>query len=509
MWLDVDPHAVHANQAQKAGSWDQILVDSVRPQLQSAWRWLGDDFSAVPLAGVAGAIVIHVARGWGTRRWQERGRAAVAFVEAANRGTADPKPTVETHSTLLEGFGQRLLHLARTLARDDHALLLRVYRQLLTTSAADEAVPRIVLLLRGAVAVGVVVGAVPEPQHRILDSWATTFGLGLAASADRDSLATAAHALLSELPECESRERIEQATLSGISMAPVVSSVGWNPFATPAPRLPESALSKAMVATLAAGGTLPDAARWLAGLGGKHLRGTLVLAAARLVGNPCPNTVQFAADVEWLHTASLLLDDIVDKAEIRRGAPALHRQSSPAFAAGLAAWILAEIAQRQPDLVPAMFTLAEGQRIELALSRNDAPTLQHWYDIAGAKTAALFSAAAAGGARCAGADTQTIRHLARFGHELGLAFQLVDDILDVTGLPEDLGKPAGQDAVTQRPSFVAIFSRETGLANASAIAQCAAKARTHAERALGHLSYLNGDSTELRQIVSRCIERSS
>ncbi|MFN7147468.1 MAG: hypothetical protein ACK4YP_27120, partial [Myxococcota bacterium] len=141
-----------------AALWHDVLLAPVRDRVEAAWRRIPDgpaEPAAVPRAGLGGAVVIHVARGWGTRRWQEAGRVAVAAVEAANQRVFLGAPEGQARARWLGADLRGVLGLARQAARRDEALLRRVAARLLDGEAPGAArIPEGVLFLRGAVAAG-------------------------------------------------------------------------------------------------------------------------------------------------------------------------------------------------------------------------------------------------------------------------------------------------------------------------------------------------------------------
>ncbi len=491
--------------------WFSVLLDPVRPQVQAAWARLPVDAAAAPRAGLAGAIVIHVARGFGTRRWQEAGRVAVAAVEAANHHLTRGDDRRTAWLDLDLGPVERAL---RQAARRDEPLLRRVTARLLAT--AEDPMSESVGLLRGAVTAGVLAGNVPDEVHAALDVWATELGRAMEGE-PWDSLE--ARAALAELPSCDAGER-----LTAVLDAPIVvlrGSTPWAPRRVPAPSLPTDPLEASLIAPFLGSGTLPATARWLSARGGKRLRARIALAAARAVGGEPQAAAPRATAVEWAHTASLVLDDIIDEAELRRGSPPLHRVTDPPFATGAAAWVLGRVLLDTPDpgrFADALVTLAKGQRDELRRAGDATLSLDEWYTIAAAKTAKLFAYAAAGGGAAAGGTRRQQRALGRFGHELGLAFQIIDDLLDVIGDAAELGKNPGQDLRSGRMTYPVILLRDGGgeLADIAAAVEdrgivplCRSRAFGHLERALEHLSGLPGDTRELLALATACVDRST
>ncbi|MDP2309376.1 MAG: polyprenyl synthetase family protein [Pseudomonadota bacterium] len=554
--------------------WFHPLVEPVRHRVDAAWRWLppdsipremhpdsspGDsDGARGPRAGFGGAVVIHVARGWGTRRWQEAGRVGVALVEACNqqvfRGAPDPAARTWWLTTDL----RRAHAVCRAAVRRDEALLRRVVDRVLgAPNLGAEPVPEAVVFLRAAVAAGVLAGAVPDSVHSALDRWATALGLamehteaGTPGPARADALEEAARALAG-LPDCDAKERLAAVLVPGPTALGLPRAFhGWAPFALPTEPMRERApLEQALIAPFPGDGPLPRAATWLAAHGGKRLRARIALAAARAVGGPEGSALPVAVAAEWAHTASLVLDDIVDEAELRRGAPALHRVTSVPFAAGVAGWLLArtllsasedaaavgtDASGAAPTLSPptlspptraalgdTLLALAEGQRAELACAGKLTMGLDEWYEIASAKTARLFAFAATNGGAAAGGTRRQQKALGRYGQELGLAFQIVDDVLDYVGEEAALGKRPGQDQRAGRVTFPLLLLRELdpgaldhapdavlAALHAHGIAGlCRARAQTHLERAVAALAGLPGDTSELIALATRCVER--
>jgi len=206
---------------------------------------------------------------------------------------------------------------------------------------------------------------------------------------------------------------------------------------------------------------------------GKRVRGVLTLAVGEAAGCKAEKLVDAAAAMEMIHTCSLILDDLpaMDDAEMRRGAPTLHREfgedlailsavSLLNYAYGLVAknyaalnprqWPMQQVIRRVVDAVGWDGTIA-GEAVDLHSeeSKLDFDTLEF---IHSRKTGALFVAAAAVGAMLANMSAAALGRIEVFAKNLGLAFQITDDILDVVGDPEQLGKDVGKDA--QRLTFV-------------------------------------------------------
>ncbi len=186
----------------------------------------------------------------------------------------------------------------------------------------------------------------------------------------------------------------------------------------------------------------------------KRLRPLLTIASARLCGARDDACLKLAAAVEFIHTATLLHDDVVDSSELRRGRVAAHLiWGAPAsvlvgdflFARAFELMVGAGSMAALEILARASRVISEGEVLQLTRSHDLDLSQEVYIDIVKAKTAELFAAAAEAGAVSAGASPERCRAMRRYGQELGLAFQLVDDALDYSGDAETLGKNPGDD----------------------------------------------------------------
>ncbi len=197
------------------------------------------------------------------------------------------------------------------------------------------------------------------------------------------------------------------------------------------------------------------AGRYLLSGGGKRIRASLALLAARLGPSyALKRVLHAAASVELIHAASLVHDDLIDDADQRRGRTTVHTKWNGNVALMVGDYLFA-MAAGEMSLAPdprVIRIFADGvQRIceaELSpvvdLQPTDTALVQYYAKIGG-KTAALFEAAARAGMICGGGNDADVEALGMFGYELGLAFQIVDDVLDFTSDTVTLGKPAGHD----------------------------------------------------------------
>ena len=199
---------------------------------------------------------------------------------------------------------------------------------------------------------------------------------------------------------------------------------------------------------------IPDLARHLIDSGGKRLRPLLTLAAARMCGYVGDRHVRLAAAVEFIHTATLLHDDVVDASELRRGklAANLVWGNKPSILVGdflfsRAFQLMVETGKMDVlnILAGASAVIAEGEVMQLKSANNLATTEADYLRVIEAKTATLFSASAESGALLAGAPAEQIAGLKAYGYNLGIAFQLVDDALDYSGRAAQMGKSVGDD----------------------------------------------------------------
>jgi octaprenyl-diphosphate synthase len=199
---------------------------------------------------------------------------------------------------------------------------------------------------------------------------------------------------------------------------------------------------------------VPELARYLIEAGGKRLRPMLTIAGAALFGGAKGAQINYAAAVEFMHNATLLHDDVVDESDLRRGRPAARmiwgNQASVLvgdFLLGQAFMMMVEAGDINAlgVLSKAATIIAEGEVFQLAKAKDLSTTPEEYAQVIHAKTATLFAAAAEVGAMAGGADAKGREALRRYGEELGLAFQLVDDVLDYRGESGAMGKNTGDD----------------------------------------------------------------
>ncbi|MBV9992269.1 MAG: polyprenyl synthetase family protein [Alphaproteobacteria bacterium] len=291
---------------------------------------------------------------------------------------------------------------------------------------------------------------------------------------------------------------------------------------------------------------IPDLSRHLIDSGGKRLRPLLTLAAARLWDYQGQGHVKLAAAVEFIHTATLLHDDVVDESTLRRGKVSANLVwgNKPSVLVG--DFLFSRAFQLMVEtgsltvlgiLSGASAVIAEGEVMQLKSANNLGVTEEDYLHVVSAKTAALFAAAAEAGAVIASRPADEIAAMHAYGQNLGIAFQLVDDALDYSGRQALMGKSVGDDfreAKVTLPVILA-YARATDVARkfwtrtietgpqgetdldraitlveeTGAISDTMARARRYADQARGALSSLpDGEiRAALADIADFCVER--
>ena len=267
---------------------------------------------------------------------------------------------------------------------------------------------------------------------------------------------------------------------------------------------------------LPASSELGQAARYSLLGGGKRVRAVLTLAACELCGTNAADALDYACALEMLHCYSLIHDDMpcMDNDDFRRGRPSCHKQFGEATAllaadalVTAAFEVIANAKCSAESRIEAVQLLAKGggdrgmlygqeldKHFETVRASEDELLALHAH-----KTGALIITAVELGCAAAGAapDTAARKALVRYAAELGLVFQIVDDILDVTSTTEELGKPVGSDADNDKTTFITLY----GLQGAHE------KAARHNAAALAALDTLGSQADFLRQMASELLER--
>ncbi|WP_336886211.1 polyprenyl synthetase family protein [Devosia sp. SL43] len=219
---------------------------------------------------------------------------------------------------------------------------------------------------------------------------------------------------------------------------------------------------------------VPELARYLIESGGKRLRPMLTVAAAQLFGKGTGTAINFAAAVEFMHNATLLHDDVVDESDMRRGKPAARMVWGNKASILVGDFLLGQAFMMMVEtgdiaslgvLSAASAVMAEGEVFQLAKTGDLTTTPADYAEVIRAKTAVLFEAACKVGAMSGGADEAGALALARYGLELGNAFQLVDDSLDYGGQSGTLGKNTGDDLREGKMTLPVILALAEGSAD--------------------------------------------
>lgn len=230
--------------------------------------------------------------------------------------------------------------------------------------------------------------------------------------------------------------------------------------------------------------------------GGKRLRPVLVLLLAQAHGYTGNQHHQLAAVIEFIHTATLLHDDVVDESSLRRG-----RQTANALFGNAASVLVGDFlysrafqmmvtidnARVMEIVANATNIIAEGEVLQLLNMHNPDVSEESYLQVIRSKTAKLFEAAAQLGALIAGSDEKGIAAAGEYGGSLGTAFQLIDDVLDYSGNAVDIGKNVGDDLREGKPTLPLIYMMTHG---------------THAERLLVRHCIENGDEQHFDEILA-------
>ena len=245
---------------------------------------------------------------------------------------------------------------------------------------------------------------------------------------------------------------------------------------------------------------IPALADHIIDAGGKRLRPLLAVVAARVTGSRSAAGLKLAAAVEFIHTATLLHDDVVDGSALRRGKVAAHLiWGAPSsvlvgdflFARAFELMVETGSMKAMEILARAARVIAEGEVLQLSRAHDINLSQDTYLEIISAKTAELFAAAAESGAVAAGADMVQAAALRSYGMNLGFAFQLSDDALDYGGLTETLGKNAGDDFREGKATLPLLV----------AIARTGAVERAFWERVIGRQEQAEDDFRRARDLI--------
>ena len=256
------------------------------------------------------------------------------------------------------------------------------------------------------------------------------------------------------------------------------------------------------------------AARYSLKLGGKRIRPIIIMEFCRLFGGKIESALDFSIALEMIHTYSLIHDDLpcMDNDDFRRGKPSCHKAFSEDIALLAGDALLTEafsvcsnaavedgVRLKAVNILSKMsgfYGMLGGQVIDLSFVKNT-PDLNSLCEMYNLKTGCLLRAAAVIGSTVGGADENDINNADIFASKVGLAFQIIDDILDVTADPELLGKPVGSDDKNQKTTFVTLL----GLNGAKEVAN------KLTNEALEILDRFNGNTENLKLITNYLLQR--
>jgi len=210
---------------------------------------------------------------------------------------------------------------------------------------------------------------------------------------------------------------------------------------------------------------------YIVGNGGKRLRPMLLLLAAKALGGVGDKHLVMAAVIEFIHTATLLHDDVVDESHLRRGKESANAVWGNAASVLVGDYLYSRAFEmmvrtsnmRVMEILSKTTTaIAEGEVLQLLNCNNPETTEAKYLEVIARKTAILFSAATRLSAVIAGVSTEIEESLADYGQHLGIGFQLIDDALDYTATKEELGKNLGDDLAEGKPTLPLIYAIQNG-----------------------------------------------
>lgn len=254
--------------------------------------------------------------------------------------------------------------------------------------------------------------------------------------------------------------------------------------------------------------------------GGKRLRPVLTLMAAEALGADSASALNAALGIEVFHNFTLLHDDVMDRSDLRRGRPTVHARwdQNTAILSGDAMLTLAtQLVAQVPDtaLRPVLqafkqgaMDVYEGQALDMDFERRDTVTIPEYIRMITLKTGALLATALKVGAIIGGADTERLEALYDFGTDLGIAFQIHDDYLDMYGNEERLGKPVGGDVQNNKQTYLLLTAFAHGGKEAAALRQAMHMERGERKLAIFRRIYDDlGIADQCRQATVRYCNR--
>jgi len=217
---------------------------------------------------------------------------------------------------------------------------------------------------------------------------------------------------------------------------------------------------------------------YIVGNGGKRLRPMLLLLAAKALGPITESHLILAAVIEFIHTATLLHDDVVDESDLRRGKESANAVWGNAASVLVGDYLYSSAFEmmvrtnnmRVMEILSKTTTaIAEGEVLQLLNCNNPETTEQKYLEVIARKTAILFSAATRLSAVITGTPPEMEENLSKYGQHLGIAFQLIDDALDYKASQEELGKNLGDDLAEGKPTLPLIYAIQKGSASEASV----------------------------------------
>jgi octaprenyl-diphosphate synthase len=246
---------------------------------------------------------------------------------------------------------------------------------------------------------------------------------------------------------------------------------------------------------------ITEIGEYLRGGGGKRIRPALLLLAAKLFDYRGRGAVRLGAVVEIIHTATLVHDDIIDEAKTRRGRPAANTQWGNSKCVLAGDWLYMQafkiaVQERNFRILDTLIELTqqmvEGELLQME-KLGEFITLDQHLDLIFRKTACLFSVCMRLGGILGGATSEQENALAKYGHDLGMAFQIVDDVLDLTASEDVLGKPVASDLREGKVTMAVIHALE----------RCTSQERTRIETVLRDRAFNGVTHAEILEILHR------
>jgi octaprenyl-diphosphate synthase len=247
---------------------------------------------------------------------------------------------------------------------------------------------------------------------------------------------------------------------------------------------------------------ISEIGEYLLSAGGKRIRPALLLLTAKMLGEVSPMDIRLAAVVEFIHNATLVHDDIIDAADTRRGRPSANSHWGNSMTVLAGDWLYMQsfavaLGEKNFDVLNTLIDITqkmvEGELLQLTLLGKSQITKQQILDIVERKTAYLFSGCTKLPAIAAGMNHGSAERLAEIGKSLGMAFQLVDDLLDLTSTRDVLGKPVASDLKEGKMTLPVFFAITNGRAEDSQKVQ----------KVLDERDFRSVDRAEILRLVER------